>query len=202
MACVLCLAPPRPLCLLFCAFLCFVFTSPLPHLFPLYSDAHYGRVLNLISPGRAKNMGEGWETRRNSLRPPVLEAGAGGHLLLPQSMADWAIIQLAVPGTVQQLRVDTNHFKGNFPESCTLDACYAPDLAADVDRATAAFADGAGAAAQVTWFPLLPRVKLAAHAEKDFKIEEGAAGKAITHVRLTIYPDGGISRLRLWGLPL
>ena len=76
------------------------------------------------------------------------------------------------------------------------------DLAADVDRATVAFADGAGGAAQVTWFPLLPRVKLAAHAEEDFKIEEGAAGKAITHVRFTIYPDGGISRLRLWGLLL
>ena len=62
-----------------------------------YSDAHYGRAQNLIAPGRAKNMGEGWETARKPDRPPVLEASSDSkYLKLPATMCDWAIIQLGV----------------------------------------------------------------------------------------------------------
>src|SRR5690349_9598520 len=70
------------------------------------SDMFFGHRHNLIMPGRAADMSDGWETKRR--RGP-------GH--------DWTIIKLARPGHIQRVEVDTSHFKGNFPESCTLEAC-------------------------------------------------------------------------------
>ena len=70
------------------------------------SDQFFGEPLNLLLPGTSKNMGDGWETRRR--RGP-------GH--------DWVILQLGAPGEVHRVEVDTSHFKGNFPESCLLEAC-------------------------------------------------------------------------------
>ena len=117
-------------------------------------------------------------------------------------MCDWVVIQLGVAGRIHRIRVDTNHFKGNFPESCVIEGCYAPAVAADVDRAVEVFADGTGAAAQVVWRPLVNRVKLGANAEVDFEVDATGQAQPVTHVRLTIYPDGGVSRLRLRGVPL
>src|SRR5208282_2418357 len=62
------------------------------------SDMHFGSRHNLIMPGRAKNMGDGWETKRR--RGP-------GH--------DWAVVRLGAAGTIEKIEVDTNHFKGNYP---------------------------------------------------------------------------------------
>jgi len=70
------------------------------------SDMFFGHRHNLIMPGRAADMSDGWETKRR--RGP-------GH--------DWAIIKLARPGQIKAIEVDTSHFKGNFPESCSLEAC-------------------------------------------------------------------------------
>ena len=70
------------------------------------SDMFFGHRHNLIMPGRAANMSDGWETKRR--RGP-------GH--------DWAIIKLGRPGQIHRVEVDTAHFKGNFPESCSLEAC-------------------------------------------------------------------------------
>ena len=74
------------------------------------SDMFFGHRHNLIMPGRAANMSDGWETKRR--RGP-------GH--------DWAIIKLRKPGEIKRVEVDTSHFKGNFPESCSLEACNLPD---------------------------------------------------------------------------
>src|SRR5262249_33155469 len=71
------------------------------------SDEFFGAPLNLLMPGRAKNMGEGWETRRRR--------GPGN---------DWVILKLGTPGVIRRVEVDTSHFKGNYPESCSLEACY------------------------------------------------------------------------------
>src|SRR5690349_393614 len=70
------------------------------------SDMHYGHRQNLILPGRSTHMGDGWETKRR--RGP-------GH--------DWSIIRLARRGTIERVELDTDHFKGNAPGSCMLEAC-------------------------------------------------------------------------------
>ena len=70
---------------------------------------HYGTRGALIMPGRAKNMGDGWETKRR--RGP-------GH--------DWAIVRLGAPGIVSKVEIDTNHFKGNYPDRASLEGCLAP----------------------------------------------------------------------------
>jgi allantoicase len=132
------------------------------------SDMHYGAKDNIIMPGRAVNMGDGWETRRR--RGP-------GH--------DWLILKLGAPGHVRKVEIDTNHFKGNYPDTASIESCYAP---------------GAGLAEVqgLDWIELLPQVKLRPHHRHFFARELRHAG-AVSHLRLNIYPDGGISRLRVHG---
>jgi allantoicase len=138
------------------------------------SDMHYGAKDNVLFPARATHMGEGWETRRSR---------GANH--------DWLILRLGRPATVGEIEVDTNHFKGNFPESCRIEGCVAPAeyLACD-------FRDQA-----VTWREILPRQPLQAHTQHRFRRELTAIEGAISHLRVTIFPDGGISRLRVLGKP-
>jgi allantoicase len=132
------------------------------------SDMHFGARDNMIMPGRAKNMGDGWETRRR--RGP-------GY--------DWAIVKLGSPGRIGRIEIDTNHFKGNYPDSASIEGCFAPGARID-DLASA------------PWRELLPQTKLKAHHRHFFSRELRAIG-AVSHVRLNIYPDGGVSRLRVYG---
>ena len=78
------------------------------------SDMHFGAKDNMIMPGRARNMGDGWETRRR--RGP-------GH--------DWAIVRLGAAGVISRIEIDTNHFKGNYPDSASIEACFAPGATLD-----------------------------------------------------------------------
>jgi allantoicase len=133
------------------------------------SDQFYGAPRNLLMPYGAKNMGDGWETKRR--RGP-------GH--------DWVILKLGIPGTVRRMEVDTAHFKGNFPDSCSLEACQAGDSTVD----------SANFASQ-QWEEVLPQSKLRANHRHVFGGLKLA--NAVTHVRFHIYPDGGVSRLRLFG---
>jgi allantoicase len=73
------------------------------------SDMFFGHRHNLIMPGPARTMGEGWETRRRR---------GGGH--------DWTIIRLGAAGTIERVEVDTRHFKGNAPGACSLEVCHVP----------------------------------------------------------------------------
>ncbi|WP_438014679.1 allantoicase [Sorangium sp. So ce315] len=133
------------------------------------SDMFFGVRHNLIMPGRAANMGEGWETRRR--RGP-------GY--------DWALVALAAQGEIGRIEVDTNHFKGNYPDGCMIEG---------IDAAGRAAEELAGAS---DWREIVPRTKLQAHTRHFFEEELQAAGP-FTHVRLNIYPDGGVSRLRIFG---
>jgi allantoicase len=135
------------------------------------SDAFFGPMNNLIMPGRATDMGGGWETRRR--RGP-------GH--------DWIVVRLAARGAPAVIEVDTAHFKGNFPDRCALDVIDAPEGARATDLIASA-----------RWSPLLPETKLGADARHFFAIESTTAAPPATHVRLSIFPDGGVSRLRIWG---
>ena len=133
------------------------------------SDMFFGHRHNLIMPGRALNMSDGWETRRR--RGP-------GH--------DWTIIKLAALGQIKRLEVDTSWFKGNFPESCSLEACDA--VGASIDKLLDPEFD---------WKPVLSRTKLQAHSRQFF--DEVADAGNVSHVRFNIFPDGGVSRLRVYG---
>jgi allantoicase len=134
------------------------------------SDMFFGERRNLIMPDRALNMGDGWETRRR--RGP-------GH--------DWAIIRLAARGTISRLLIDTHHFKGNFPDTCMVEACDSPGASLD-DLTREGHA----------WRELLPRMKLQADTRHYFEDELRALGP-VTHVRLSVFPDGGVSRFRVYG---
>jgi allantoicase len=130
------------------------------------SDMFFGHKHNLIMPGRAQDMSDGWETKRRR--------GAG---------YDWCVIKLGAAGNISRVEVDTSHFKGNYPESCSIEVCRADDDAS-LDS--------------IKWQELLPDKKLQAHTRHIFVDELKNCGTA-THARLNIYPDGGVSRLRLYG---
>ncbi len=136
-----------------------------------YNDAHYGDVWAVLSEGRGVNMGDGWETRRRR------EPGS-----------DWLIVTLGAPGTIERIEVDTAHFKGNFPDSCSLQAAY-------VDSGN----EGSIVTQSMFWPELMGEEKLAADAIHSFENDKLAALGAVTHIRLNIHPDGGVSRFRAFG---
>jgi allantoicase len=121
------------------------------------SDEFFGHRQNLIMPGLAGDMSDGWETRRR--RGP-------GH--------DWCVVRLGTAGRITRVEVDTSYFRGNYPESCMLEG-----------------GDGS------QWRELMAMQKLQAHTRHQFT--DIADLSDITHVRFNIYPDGGVSRLRLYG---
>lgn len=134
------------------------------------NDEHFGRVENLTAPGRGRDMGDGWETRRR--REP-------GH--------DWAILELGHAGVIEEIIVDTAHFKGNYPDRCSIQASAE---ASGTPEEIARQAEG--------WPVLLPETKLQMDHIHVFRTEIQPHGP-IRFVRLNIYPDGGVSRLRLKG---
>ncbi|GAM96804.1 allantoicase [alpha proteobacterium U9-1i] len=137
---------------------------------PIYANnEHYGRLANITAPGAASNMGDGWETRRR--REP-------GY--------DWGILELASPGTIDEIIVDTCFFKGNFPDRCFIQAAPMRDLSRE-----------ALIAESEDWAIILPEQKLTANAQHVFK--EILPHQAVAYVRLNILPDGGVARLRLFG---
>lgn len=117
------------------------------------SDMFFGRKHNLIMPGRAHNMSDGWETRRRR--------GPGN---------DWVIVQLATEAVVRRVEIDTSHFKGNYPDTCSIDSD---------DR------------------EILARTKLLPDTRHVFVDEIEDVGP-VTQVRLNVFPDGGVARLRVY----
>jgi allantoicase len=131
------------------------------------SDMFFGHRHNLIMPGRGTHMGDGWETKRR--RGP-------GH--------DWVVVRLGHTGKIERLVIDTIHFKGNAPGSCSVEAVNA-QVAGDVTP-------------EQNWRELLPMTPLQPDTLHTFEQELRDVGNA-THVRLNIFPDGGVSRLRVFG---
>ncbi len=135
-----------------------------------WNDAHFGHPRNLLGQGRGVNMGDGWETRRR--REP-------GN--------DWCILQLGHAGIIEEITVDTAHFKGNYPDRCSIQA-------ANVIGGT----DESLITQSMFWPVLLPEQSLQMDHIHTFAEQIAALGE-VTHVRLNIIPDGGVSRLRLMG---
>jgi allantoicase len=136
------------------------------------SDAFFGPMNNLLLPGRASDMSGGWETRRKR---------APGH--------DWLLIKLAQRGRISVLELDTNHFKGNYPDRASVEA---------LDANALPHARITDLIASTQFVPLLAETKLSPH-QRHFFRSELQPHPPVTHLRLNIFPDGGISRLRAWG---
>lgn len=121
---------------------------------------------------------DGWETRRR--RGPLgALPGADEH--------DSALVRLAAPGVVHRVVVDTAHFTGNYPAEVSVEAVRV-DGHADVAALEA-----------MEWMTLVTRSRVAGDTENGFDVDAGAADQVWTHVRLRIYPDGGVARLRVLG---
>ena len=132
----------------------------------LCSDMFFSDKNNLIMPGRGKDMGDGWETKRRRDPGP-----------------DWIIIELAKVAQIKKVLIDTCHFKGNFPDTFKLEG-------ANTENSLTALDD-------IKWQTIIDQTKLFADREQWFVTEDKA--QFFTHVRLNIYPDGGVSRMRIMG---
>lgn len=133
------------------------------------SDMFFSSMTNLLMPGRGKDMGDGWETKRRR----------GGR------ESDWIIIRLAEAGSIQKVLVDTAHFKGNYPKSFQLFATYS-----DQDEMTEN---------HPSWQEIVSQQFLTSDDEHHYKDEVQLKGQVFTHIKLHIFPDGGVSRLRVFG---
>ena len=140
-----------------------------------WSDAHYGHPDKLLGPGPGLNMGDGWETKRR--RGP-------GH--------DWTIIRLGHPGILKRIIVDTQLFKGNFPDTCEIRGAYLPghpDVFPEEEIL-----------GSENWKTILAPKKLQMDHAHEFKGTDLVDVCPVTHIRYAMHPDGGTMRLRLFGV--
>jgi len=135
------------------------------------SDQFFGGIANLILPGESGRMDEGWETRRTRDR----------------SFDDWVVVRLARPGRIRRVVVDTAHFKGNAPDCVRVDGALLGEAARSMDP---------GDDPSVDWRELVPTSDVGPHAKHEFIASDAGV---VDHVRLTIEPDGGVARLRVFG---
>ncbi|MCJ1353273.1 MAG: Allantoicase [Icmadophila ericetorum] len=136
------------------------------------SDQHFGGRGNLLLPGRGVDMGDGWETKRSREK---------GHV-------DWVIVRLGARGKLTRVVIDTLHFRGNFPQGVKVEG-------ADAGGDTLTEEDP-------RWLELLGVQKTGPDEELEFgadSLQKIGDGKAYTHVKMTIIPDGGLKRLRVFG---
>ena len=137
------------------------------------NNEHFGKAENVLAPGIGKNMGDGWETRRSR----------GNNF-------DWLILKCATAAKVRKIQIDTHHFKGNYPDTCTLQASLI----------TKSKSPKAIVKNSKKWKFLLSKVKLKAHKKHNFR-NTLMKNTKINYVKINIFPDGGISRIRLFGDP-
>ncbi|XP_024116699.1 allantoicase isoform X1 [Oryzias melastigma] len=156
-----------------------------------YSNAHFGHPRNMIGLERAANMADGWETARRLDRPKELKVDKCGILQVPGY--EWAVFRLGHPGVISSIEVDTTHFKGNFPDSCRIEACLLTQEEEGHFIRTSWNS--------VKWEKLLPSQKLHPHCRHQYSAADLTLSMVFSHIRLIISPDGGVSRLRLWGRP-
>lgn len=137
-----------------------------------FSDEHFGKAGNVLMPGRGVDMGDGWETRRSRV---------SGH-------EDWVVVRLGARGEVRRCVVDTMHFRGNFPQGVRvegLDAVGEEVVRGDDER----------------WVEVVGVQACERDKEHVFAdgLLESVEGRAFTHMKMTIVPDGGVKRFRVFG---
>lgn len=135
-----------------------------------YSDQHFSKAHFVLMPGFGTAMHDGWETARNRTE---------GHI------NEWLITRLGTPGKVHTVEIDTSYFRGNFPDKASLEGAFL-EAGDDLNDAR--------------WETILPPAELGPDKRALFESERLTGDGVYTHVRLNIFPDGGISRLRVFGL--
>ena len=135
------------------------------------NNEHFGKAENILAPGKAKNMGDGWETRRRR-----------------DKGSDWLILNSIDGNKIDKIEISTHHFKGNYPSHCSLQAIYIPN-----NKTSSSIIKNSK-----KWKILLDKVKLSANKTHIFKNKLMKNNK-INYVKINIFPDGGISRFRMFG---
>ena len=135
------------------------------------NNEHFGKAENVLAPGKAKNMGDGWETRRR--RGPGF---------------DWLILNSLDGKEIEKIEISTHHFKGNFPSHCSLQAAYLPKIKNSKQIVNSS----------TKWKYLLKDAKLSSNKVHIFKNNLMKKDK-INFIKINIFPDGGISRFRIYG---
>ena len=135
------------------------------------NNEHFGKAENILAPGRAKNMGDGWETRRRRDK---------GH--------DWLILNSIDGQKINKIEISTHHFKGNFPSQCSLQASFIPGK-----HNSSAIVKNS-----INWKYLLQKVNLSANKTHVFK-NKLLKNNKINYIKINIFPDGGISRFKIFG---
>lgn len=135
------------------------------------NNEFFGPLKNILKDEEAINMGDGWETRRR--REPGF---------------DWGIIELAQPAIIDNIMIDTNFFKGNFPDSFSICSAYLEETSPNAVVTQSMF-----------WEELISKQKLSQDSKHYFDNSFLLHKKPITHIRINIFPDGGVSRLKLFG---
>ena len=138
------------------------------------NNEHFGKAENILAPGKAKNMGDGWETRRRR--------GKG---------YDWLILNSLDGCMINKIEISTHHFKGNFPSHCSLQATYFPTPRSSKHIVSSS----------TKWKYLLKNAKLSANKVHNFSNSLMKKEK-INYIKINIFPDGGISRFRIYGKAL
>jgi allantoicase len=150
-----------------------------------FSDEYFAAAANLLTPTPAiRKPGvyvhtgawyDGWETRRHNQKP-----------------YDWVVIKLGVVGTIEAVEVDTAHFNGNEAPAAGLDGCFLSD-----DDAKPSGVDKEDFS---KWSEILPPQDCGPSQRQAWRVSgPGVSGKEFTHLRIKMYPDGGIARLRVYG---
>jgi len=135
------------------------------------NNEHFGKAENLLAPGKGKNMGDGWETRRSR----------GKNF-------DWLIIKMGRAGKINKIEIDTHHFKGNYPDRCSVQGTFISKK----------LSNNSIVKKSNKWKTLVNKAKLHPHKKHNFKNKKLKKNK-INYIRINIYPDGGISRIRTFG---
>lgn len=151
-----------------------------------FSDQHFGAVDNLLIPGRGKDMGDGWETKRS--REP-------GHV-------DWVIVQLGAPGHIDRIVIDTAHFKGNFPQSITVHALKAEagsTVSNEDDKWKLIVDKSKTGPHRIHEFTREGEASASSEDLTSFEVLKSTPTEVFTHAKLTIIPDGGVKRFRVFG---
>ncbi|MGA5265664.1 allantoicase [Streptomyces lydicamycinicus] len=153
------------------------------------NDEFFAERENLLTPGPAHfdpeafghkgKIMDGWETRRR-------RGTDGDHPFPADEDHDWALIRLGAPGVIHGIIVDTAHFRGNYPQSVSVDGTCVEGSPSPAELL----------AGEVAWTPLVPRTTIGGHAANGFLVD---TGRRFTHLRLNQHPDGGVARLRVHG---
>ena len=135
------------------------------------NNEHFGKAENILAPGKAKNMGDGWETRRRR-----------------DKGFDWLILNSIDGEKIDKIEISTHHFKGNFPSHCSLQAAYIT-----TKKSSSSIVSGSN-----KWKTLMNKTMLKANKTHTFRNVLMKNDK-INFIKINIFPDGGISRFRIFG---